>query len=185
VSNFKLWIQEQHTDDDRQSELACTVRDEYLACQDSFDVAHSDVEAGRIERTREDERDTLTPKQNETITDNETDTEGESRREAVQKATSKQARMNRELRKLDSSSNPTSMDKQTVIEMDVEGEEVAKEVHFVFLAQSDHEVPETINQALYGPDKAKWMESAASKIMNFISRKCWKKVPQKKPQSLN
>jgi hypothetical protein len=41
--DVKLWIQEQHTDDDRQSELACTVRDEYLACQDSFDVAQSET----------------------------------------------------------------------------------------------------------------------------------------------
>jgi hypothetical protein len=52
------------------------------------------------------------------------------------------------MRKLDSSFNPTSMERQTIIETDDEGEEVTKEVHFVFLAGSDDQVPETMDQAL-------------------------------------
>jgi hypothetical protein len=39
----KLWIQQQRRDDGRRSESACTVRDEYFACRDSFDVARSQV----------------------------------------------------------------------------------------------------------------------------------------------
>ena len=34
-----------------------------------------------------------------------------------------------------------------------------------------------------GPLK-KGMDSVAAEVMNFISRKCWKKVPRKKPQKL-
>jgi hypothetical protein len=76
------------------------------------------------------------------------------------------------------------MERQTIIKTDDEGEEVTKEVHFVFLAGSDHPVPETIDQALYGRKKEKLKVLAASEIMNFISRKCWKKVPRKKPQQM-
>ncbi len=136
-----------------------------------------DAEAGRISGNRED---TSTSKNDEVVTDNEED----KRKEAVQRAASKQAKINREMRKLDSSFNPTTMERQTIIETDDEGEEVTKEVHFVFLAGSDHRVPETIGQALYGKEKEKWTVSAASEIMNFISRKCWKKVPRKKPQQM-
>jgi hypothetical protein len=99
----------------------------------------SNIEAGRMEGTREDrDNDTSMFKPNVIITDSESDTESENRREAVQKAASKQARINREMRKLHSSFNPTSMEKQAVIETDDEGKEVAKEMHFVFLAGSNH-----------------------------------------------
>jgi hypothetical protein len=86
------------------------------------------------------------------------------------------------MRKLDSSFNPTSMEKKMVIETNNEGKEVAKQVHFVFLTGSDyHQVPESIDEALYGPEKDKcWTVLAASDIMNFVSWKCWKKVPGKK-----
>jgi hypothetical protein len=143
------------------------------------DGEDSDAEAGRINGTGED---TSTP--HDIVTDSETDNEENNQKEAVQRAASKQARINREMRKLNSSFNPTTMDRQTVIETDKEGAEVAKEVHFVFLAGSDHKVPENIEQALYGPESEKWTNSAASEIMNFISRKCWKKVPRKKAREM-
>jgi hypothetical protein len=41
--DVKLWLQEQRRDDNRRSKLACTVRDEYLACRYSFDVARSET----------------------------------------------------------------------------------------------------------------------------------------------
>jgi hypothetical protein len=143
------------------------------------DGEDSDAEAGRIDGTGED-----TSMPHGVITDGEMDNEADNQREAVQRAASKQARINREMQKLDSSFNPTTMDRQTVIETNEEGTEVEKEVHFVFLAGSDHKVPETIKQALYGPEREKWINSAASEIMNFISRKCWKKVPRKKPREM-
>jgi hypothetical protein len=49
----------------------------------------------------------------------------------------------------DSSFNPTLMEKQTVIENKDKGKEVAKDGHFVFLAGSDHKVPENIGEALW------------------------------------
>jgi hypothetical protein len=79
------------------------------------------------------------------------------------------------MRKLDSSFNPTSMEKQNIIKTDDDGTEVTKQVHFVFSAGSKHRAPEMIDQALDGPEKDKWTISAANEIMNFISQKCWKK----------
>jgi hypothetical protein len=115
-------------------------------------------------------------KPDDITTDGKTDTENENRREAVQKAASKQTRINQEMRKLDSSFNPTSMEKQMVVETDNKGKEVAKQGHFIFLARSDHRVLEMIDQALYGPEKDKCTVSVASEIMNFIAgnagRKC-------------
>jgi hypothetical protein len=90
------------------------------------------------------------------------------------------------MKKLGSSFNPAllSIERQTVIDIDKEGRVVEKEVHFVFSAGIEHKVPETINKSLFGNEKEKWKELAATEIMNFISRKCWKKAPRKKPQDL-
>jgi predicted transcriptional regulator len=98
----------------------------------------------------------LTPKPDTERTERERkDSEDEKQKEAVQKATSKLARINREMRKLDSTFNPTSMERQNIIETDEDGTEVTKQVHFVFLAGSEHRAPETINEALDGPEKDK------------------------------
>lgn len=141
----------------------------------------SDAEAERMDKSGED---TSASDPIEAITDEGTDNEENNRREAVQKATAKQSRMNRELRKLDSSFNPTGMERQLIIETDEEGNETNKEVHFVFLVGSEQGAPETIQEAIYGPEKEKWTESAAAEIMNFISRKCWKKVPRRKARNM-
>jgi hypothetical protein len=41
--DVKLWIREQQFDDDRRSELGCTVREDYSGCRDSFDVGRSET----------------------------------------------------------------------------------------------------------------------------------------------
>jgi hypothetical protein len=49
---------------------------------------------------------------------------------------------------------------------------------FVFNAalMSDPVTPATIHEALSGPEKDKWRESALSEINNFMTRGSWKKV---------
>jgi hypothetical protein len=61
-----------------------------------LDDEDSDVEAGRINENREENNDdTLMAKsKDEVIKDNGTDTETKNRQEEVQRATSKQARIN-------------------------------------------------------------------------------------------
>jgi hypothetical protein len=88
------------------------------------------------------------------------------------------------MRKLDSSFNPTLMEKQNIIERDDDGKEVTKQVHFLLSAGSEHRAPEMMDQALDGPKKDKWTILAANEIVNFISQKCWKKVLRKKPQQM-
>jgi hypothetical protein len=141
----------------------------------------SDTEAERMDKNGEE---TSASEPNKAITEEGTNNEEDSRREAVQKATAKQSRMNRELKKLDSSFIPTGMERQLIIETDEEGNETDKEVHFVFLVGSEHGAPKTIQDAIYGPEREKWTELAATEIMNFISQKCWKKVPRRKPRNM-
>ena len=64
------------------------------------------------------------------------------------------------------------------MDTDENGEEIDIEVHFVFLVGSEYGAPKTIDEALTGPEKIKWTSSATEEIMNFISGKCWKKVPR-------
>jgi hypothetical protein len=90
------------------------------------------------------------------------------------------SRLEREMRKLDVSWNPTAkeaMEKPTVVEQNNR----SKQVHFVFNTElsSDHGEPkELLSEALVGPEKEKWLPSAVNEIMNFISRGSWKKVPR-------
>jgi hypothetical protein len=130
----------------------------------------SDVEAGRIAG----ESDTSTPEVREPLN------------EAAQQAATKATRLEREMRRLESSFNPGTMARQLILDTDDEGKESEKEVHFLFSMATDDDIetPDTIEQAIYGPEKDKWTPSAAGEIMNFISRKCWKKVPRKKAHDL-
>jgi hypothetical protein len=143
------------------------------------DDGDSDDEAGRMVQSGEDV--TSAP---ESTTNLDEDTERDNRKEAVQRATAKQSRINRELRKLDTSFNPTGMERQNIIETDEDGKETEREVHFVFLVGQQHGCPESIKEALSGPEKEKWTTSAGDEVMNFIKRKCWKKVSRKKPKAM-
>jgi hypothetical protein len=37
-------------------------------------------------------------------------------------------------------------------------------------------MPKNVKEAQYSPEKDKWVPPVASKIMNFIQWKCWKRV---------
>jgi hypothetical protein len=69
------------------------------------------------------------------------------------------------------------MKEAVVIDTDADGNKTAKEVHFVYAASvtSDFGEPKTWKEATSGVDSAKWTESSASEIMNFIKRESWKK----------
>jgi hypothetical protein len=47
------------------------------------------------------------------------------------------------------------------------------------------EAPATISEALYGEESNVWIPSIASGIMNFLNRKCWKKVPHSIPVQMD
>jgi hypothetical protein len=46
---------------------------------------------------------------------------------------------------------------------------------------SNSEAPKTVQEALYRKEKETWIPSIASKIVNFLQRKCWKKVNRSIP----
>jgi hypothetical protein len=83
------------------------------------DDENSDAKAERMDESGED---TSVSKPEKAITDEGTDSVSKNRKEAVQKETAKQSRMNQELKKLDSLFNPTGMERQLVVETDGDGE---------------------------------------------------------------
>jgi len=89
----------------------------------------------------------------------------------------------RELKGLQTSYNPVStklMSQPTVVEPGPDGEDIPKEVHFVFNTElaSDFGEPKDLHEALNGPDAERWKPSIGAEIMNFIKRKSWIKVPR-------
>jgi hypothetical protein len=48
------------------------------------------------------------------------------------------------------------MERQNIIETDADKKETEREVHFVFLVGQQHGCPESIKEALYGPEREKW-----------------------------
>ena len=102
-----------------------------------------------------------------------------------EKAEYKSTKMQRELRNLDDEWNPVmrdTMSRATVIEPDETGEDIAKEVHFVFNVElhNDDDMPEDYKSAMQGDERDKWEPSMASEIMNFVKRKSWKPVNKSK-----
>ena len=75
-----------------------------------------------------------------------------------------------------------SMSRATVIEDDETGEDIAKEVHFVFNVElhNDDDMPEDYKLVMQSEEKDMWEPSMAAEIMNFIKRKSWKPVPRSK-----
>ena len=93
----------------------------------------------------------------------------------------KARKLERELKKLDSSWNPIakpSMDKATIIVEDDDGVDVEKEVHFVFNTElmTDHGDPKTFRQAMLLPDAVHWKDASGNEAMNFIKRGSWRKI---------
>jgi hypothetical protein len=84
--------------------------------------------------------------------------------------------LEKELRKLDTSWNPRenqSMDKATVIETNADGQETAKEVHFVFnteLISKEDGDPKYFWSAVEGPQKELLYKASGMEAMNFIKR---------------
>jgi hypothetical protein len=107
----------------------------------------------------------------------------------VTRALAKYQKLEHEMRKLDLSYKPQAretMARQPIIMEDEEGKESVEIVYFAFDGvylgttmhqESAYEIPTGINDALNGKESEKWIPSAVSKVMNFIKRKCWKKVP--------
>ena len=48
---------------------------------------------------------------------------------------------------------------------------------FATTVTSDPGEPETIDQALSGPESVQWNESMKDEVKNFLKRKAWKAVP--------
>ena len=109
----------------------------------------------------------------------------------VEASKQKALRVERELRRLDTSYNPVqhhqTMSKATLIEEDKPtGDEISKELHFVFntALSSDPGEPKTYKAAMEGPESDQWKVSYAAEIMNFIKRGSWKKVPRENARKL-
>jgi hypothetical protein len=115
----------------------------------------------------------------------ENETENENAKEARDY---KAQRLENELKKLDTSHDPTprpTMDKQNLVEDETES---ATEIHFVHQNElsSDFGEPKTFKEALWcGTNKEKWKPSMGSEVMNFLNRKAWRKTPKEKMWKLH
>jgi hypothetical protein len=96
----------------------------------------------------------------------------------------KQAKLERDLKKLDSSYNPTKSVKFTpdtslpnVIEEEASSNEET-EVYFVFNASlaSDPGLPNSYDEAMARPDRKEWMKAIKKEFENFQARGVWKIV---------
>lgn len=99
---------------------------------------------------------------------------------STSEAEAKAQKLARELRKLDTWKNPISKasnDKPTVLDTDSDGNEITKEVHFVFntMLMTEHGDPTTFRKAIEGPDGDQWLHASGNEVMNFIKRGSWRK----------
>jgi len=95
---------------------------------------------------------------------------------------SKQAKLEREMKKLNSSYNPTKSVKlnpdtslPNVIEEEASSNKET-EVDFVFNASlaSDPGLPNTYDEAMARPDRKEWMKALKKEFENFQARGVWK-----------
>jgi hypothetical protein len=73
------------------------------------------------------------------------------------------------------------MNNETTTFQDSDGNQEEVTVNFCFHSAYntlDAEAPKDVRDAMYGLRSKDWIPSMASEIMNFLKRKCWKKVPQ-------
>ena len=107
----------------------------------------------------------------------------------IEIANSKARKMERELRKLQTYYNPTlDMKTQPSEFTDEHGNKAEKHVNFNFMTVYTSSVedgnPETVEKALTGRESENWKQGIAQEVMNFIKRKCWKKVHRSVPYNL-
>ena len=125
--------------------------------------------------------------QNDDDNREEKDNEEEKVKEAVRKAN----RLTRELNRLTTSYNPAIDNQiQTTEFKNSDGTSSEKHVHFNFAQiyfgeATEYGTPQTVKEALNGPEKEKWKQAIGKEAMNFISRKGWKKVPKSIPKGLH
>jgi hypothetical protein len=111
-----------------------------------------------------------------------------SKPSAVEKVTMEQeaadynaGKLEREMRKLDTSWYPTDkplMYRPTVIETKDDGTEKAREIHFVFNTElmTEHGNPTSFKEAMKGQDADKWLQaSAGDEAMHFMKQGSWRK----------
>ena len=99
---------------------------------------------------------------------------------AREKADYKARKLERVMKNMDTCWNPLpkpGMERPNMIESDDEGEETAKDVHFVFNTElmTEHGDPKSFLEASKGPDAEKWMQASGNEAMNFIKRGSWRK----------
>jgi hypothetical protein len=124
--------------------------------------------------------------------DDEEDQSGEEADEPVIDRTIEKAnRLEREMRRLNTYYNPMTrdtMNQQPTVHRNEDGSEEERTVNFcfaaVYMSAQDFDTPMTVQEALHGNDREIWTPSVASELMNFIKRKCWKKVPRTLPRDL-
>ncbi|MFM5988005.1 MAG: reverse transcriptase domain-containing protein [Sphaerospermopsis kisseleviana] len=103
-----------------------------------------------------------------------------ARRESMRRAAAALAKQKRELRKLDTSYNPTS----NLIEKSADFAEVEldfddEDGHCAFSAElaSDPGEPKNLKEALESPERVEWLQSMSKEVLNFLKRGVWIKVP--------
>jgi hypothetical protein len=112
--------------------------------------------------------------------------EDHTERNAEKEARQKAERLERELRKLDTSYNPLGRTTNETIEVQTKDGEI-KEVnlHFVYAAAEILGIdPLTVKEAFNGPEADQWKESYKAEIQNFTQRKVWKKVKKEVAKKL-
>ncbi|KAG7353674.1 reverse transcriptase RNA-dependent DNA polymerase [Nitzschia inconspicua] len=114
--------------------------------------------------------------------------EERSREEQVRivNAQRKAAKLERELRRLDTSYNPLSRTSNELIQVQAPNDGT-KEVnlHFMFAAaETLIGEPQTTKEAFNGPEAKEWKESYICEFKNFVQRNVWKKVKKEVPKRL-
>ena len=128
---------------------------------------------------------------NENGDDEQSGEDRDREKERVQESVRKANRLTRELNRLTTSYNPATDNQIQASEFKNEdGTNSEKHVHFNFAQiyfgeATEFGTPQTVKEALTGPEKEKWKEAIGKEAMNFISRKGWKKVPKSVPKALH
>jgi hypothetical protein len=165
--------------------------------QDDDTGANEEEEQPRLQRIQEMRKGANSPENSDDENKIEIDGHDESgedenkEKQDAEEAARKAARLTRELNRITTSYNP-AIDNQiqsTEFKND-DGSSSERHVHFnfaqIYFGEAvEYGTPQTVKEALSGPEKEKWKEAIGKEAMNFISRKGWKKVPKSVPRALN
>ena len=132
------------------------------------------LKASNVVQVEDDEDDKQSEQSPRSQKMNRGDEDSDDDDEEVSKPT---AKVQRQLRMLDTSYNPT-MDSIDVIEDSADGDKL---VHFVFNTElaSDYGEPTSFKQAVNGPEKVPWLKASKDEVNNFLKRGSWSKVSRK------